>query len=85
MVVTVNDRPSCSRYPNIIDLSKIAFQELASTSAGRIQDVTLALLGKNIGSFPKKTFYEDSFANLNIQLTTAISNTYFTNDSILIR
>lgn len=46
-LVRVNDRPNCSRYPNIIDLSKKSFSLFAPLSTGRIQSVevdTLATL-----------------------------------------
>lgn len=84
-VVTVNDRPNCSRYPDVIDLSRRAFEIFSPTSVGRIYDAGLTLLGKNVNSFPKKSFDKDTFANLGVKLTNSISNTYFTDDSILIR
>lgn len=84
-MVTVNDRPNCSRYPDIIDLSRRAFEVFAPTSVGRITEVNLTLLGKNVNSFPKKNFRENTFANLGVRLTNTVSNTYFTDDSILIR
>lgn len=36
VVVKVNDRPSCSKHPDIVDLTTTAFQSLAPISKGRI-------------------------------------------------
>lgn len=57
----------------------------APTSVGRITEVSLSLLGKNERSFPKRDLSEGTFSDLGIRLTKSISNTYFTEDSVLIQ
>jgi uncharacterized protein YkwD len=84
-VVTINDRPNCRKHPEIIDLSRRAFEIFAPTSVGRISDTDLSIIGKNVNSFPKKNLDRNTFANLGIRLTSDLSNTYFTDESILIQ
>jgi rare lipoprotein A (peptidoglycan hydrolase) len=36
LIVKANDRPNCSKYPNVVDLSSSAFKVLAPLSKGRL-------------------------------------------------
>ncbi len=85
LVATINDRPNCSRYPDIIDLSRAGFQIFAPTSVWRISDVSLNPIGKNTDSFQKKNLTKNTFASLGVELSTWLSNTYFTWDAILVK
>ncbi len=84
MVVTLNDRPNCSRYPDLIDFSSSAFQVFAPTSKGKISGIDAKVIGYRSVSVAKKTFENDVFKYLGIELIRPISNTYFTRENILI-
>jgi Lytic transglycolase/Cysteine-rich secretory protein family len=83
-VVTLNDRPNCSRYPNLVDLSKNAFSYFWNLSQGKLSEVQVTPLIENIGNFPKTNIVSDSFAKLGVKVFTPLSNTYFAGDHILI-
>lgn len=36
VIVKANDRPNCSKFPNVVDLSKVAFEKLGNISTGRL-------------------------------------------------
>ena len=48
IVVSANDRPNCSRYPEVIDLSREAFRTLAPLSTGRIAGVSVTPIGPTV-------------------------------------
>ena len=83
-VVTINDRPNCSKNSESIDLSKSVFELFAPISRWRISDMNVSMIGKNELNFPKKVFENTVFSPLWIILSTKLSNTYFAGDSILI-
>ena len=41
IVATIDDRPNCSKYPNLVDLSRTVFQVFSPTRVGNISDVFL--------------------------------------------
>ncbi len=84
MVVNLNDRPNCNRFPDVIDLSKSAFQIFSPLSVGRFTDINATLIGENSFHFGKKSFSSDTFSPFNIILTRPLSNSYFTSDGIVI-
>lgn len=84
-VATINDRPNCSRYPEVVDLSRVGFQIFAPISAWRIGDISLTPIGTNTDSFQKKNLAKDTFVPLGVEVSTTLSNTYFTWDSILVK
>lgn len=84
MVVTLNDRPNCSRHPDVIDLSQSAFEVFAPLSRGRIQDIDAQVIGYRNVSVSKKTFDTEVFSDFSVELSRPLSNTYFTKESILL-
>jgi rare lipoprotein A len=83
VVVTLNDRPNCKKYPDIIDLSKSAFLPFDTLWTWRVKNVWVQILAS--GSLPKREIYsENTFMSLGVSLSQKIANTYFTEDGILI-
>ncbi len=84
IVVEANDRPNCSKYPNVIDLSREAFRTLAPLSVGRISPVSVTPIGW--APMTAKGFLpRDAFAHLGVLLTIDIPTILFTSDTIEIR
>jgi hypothetical protein len=83
-VVTLNDRPNCSIHTDIVDLSKSAFELFSPLSRWRISEVSVSPIGENTNRIIKKNFDTGVFSSLWVYFTTALSNTYFAGDSILI-
>lgn len=83
-VVTLNDRPNCSRHSDVIDLSRSVFEAFAPTSVWRMTDVSVTPIWKNESNLPKKTFRLTAFSDLGVVLSKYISNTYFIGESILL-
>lgn len=81
VIVKVNDRPNCKRYPNIIDLTTSAFNTLAPVSRGKIAG-SVVPLGSVNKSYTKQYLATDSFASLGITLDTKIPNTYLLNETL---
>ena len=75
-LVRVNDRPNCSRYPNIIDLSKKSFSLFAPLSTGRIQSVEVDTLA---------TLNPSYFRDLWVELSPDTPSVYFAGDGTEIR
>lgn len=84
MVVTLNDRPNCSRYPDLIDFSRSAFEIFAPTSRGKISGIDSKVIGYRSVAVAKKTFENSIFADLGVELIRPISNTYFTRENLLL-
>ena len=84
IVVDANDRPSCARYPQVIDLSREAFRTLAPLSVGRLSSVSVTPIGwaaKTAKGFLPK----NAFAHLHIALDSSIPTVLFSGESIEIR
>jgi len=80
IIVKVNDRPNCSKYPNVTDLSKTAFGTVGKLSSGRLQ-WTFNTLGTVSKSYIKETLPSATFADLWISLSSHIPNTYLKNET----
>ncbi len=80
VVVKANDRPNCSRYPNVIDLSTTAFQTIGNLSSGRLQGTT-NILGMVSADYTKQMIPSDTFVSLGIKLDSNIPNTYLQNET----
>lgn len=81
MVVTIDDRPNCTRSANMIDLSSSAFSVFAPLSVGRISDVSAVPLGIKTGNFIKRNLSQKEFSALGIELSKPIANTYFSGET----
>jgi uncharacterized protein YkwD len=82
-VVTLNDRPNCLRYPDIIDLSKNSFSYFWDIRQGRLTWIQVTPLIPNEDNFPKRILPIDIFAKLGIKLKSNFSSTYFAWDHVL--
>ena len=85
VVLTINDRPNCTRHPNTLDLSKIAFSSFAPLSTGRIDGISIHELPKSTLQFNKSIFSQYDFSEFSVELNSHISNTYFAGESIRLR
>ena len=82
-VVRANDRPNCTKYPNLIDLSRSAFELFSSTISWKISDLSVDILGPVWKDDQMKWFiYESTFSNLWIILDTPFPNIFFSWDGI---
>lgn len=81
VVVKVNDRPSCSRHPDIVDLSTSAFQALAPLSKGRLKG-SFEVLGQTPSGYRKEPLSASAFSGLGIKLDEKIPNTYLVGETI---
>lgn len=81
VVVKVNDRPSCSRHPDIVDLSTSAFQTLAPLSKGRLKG-SFEVLGQTPAGYRKEPLSTSAFSELGIKLGEKIPNTYLVGETI---
>ena len=82
VVVDANDRPNCSKYPQIIDLSSEAFRLFAPLSAWRVPDVSVTVMG-NAPTQSSKTFLSsDTFRHLWILLTNNVPTVVFSSNTI---
>ncbi|GAB0174887.1 MAG: hypothetical protein HHAS10_07660 [Candidatus Altimarinota bacterium] len=82
VVVELNDRPNCSRYPEVIDLSRRAFQVFAPLSAGRVEALNVTPIGTAPMGQTKGFLPSDSFRHLGVTLTNDIPNILFSGDTI---
>lgn len=73
VVLHINDRPNCNRYPNVLDLTRRAFTLFAPETTGRIPSLSVNTLD---------TFREDRFSSLGILLNRALPRVYFAGESI---
>lgn len=84
VVVTLNDRPNCRKYPDVIDLSRIAFEPFASFSKGRVTDVSVVSFGTK-SVFQKKMYPQSIFQEQNVLLKQNFANIYFADEAFLIQ
>ena len=81
IVVKANDRPNCTKFPNIIDLSREAFRTLGSLTLWRISDISVT----PIGWAPKSAkwfFASDVFSHLGVILDSQVPTVLFAGDGI---
>ncbi len=84
IVVKVNDRPNCTKHPNLVDLSTIAFDFLAKRYTGKKPGEYLELW-KVDKDYYKKYLSLDSFKDYWLILEENIPNIYFINEWISIK
>ena len=82
MVVDLNDRPSCSRFPQIVDLSTEAFLKFAPLSRGRVDGVSVTPMGVAPTDRAKTFLAPDTFKHLSVTLTSKIPTILFSGDTI---
>ena len=63
VIVKASDRPNCSKYPEVTDLSKTAFATIGNLSSGRLQG-TIVPLGIAPKNYTKMLLPSDIFENL---------------------
>ncbi len=85
IVIKANDRPNCTRYPNVIDFSRSVFSLFAPTSLGRISDVQVTDIGVAPADHVKWLFPKDIFSHLGVNLISSVPNILFINQGIEIR
>lgn len=80
LLVKVNDRPSCTRFPNLIDLSTNAFDPLFRRYAGKQkwEYIELQAIGKD---YYKRYIPTDFFKNSWINLISKTPNTFLSNET----
>ncbi len=81
VIVKVNDRPNCSKHPDIVDLTKTAFSTLAPLSKGRLKG-SFVPLGKVSNNIVKEYLPMNYFANLGIEIDPGIPNLYLPNETL---
>lgn len=81
VIVKLNDRPNCTKHPNLTDLTTTAFKIIGKISSGRLQGTvnTLGVVSKN---YTKKIVSPNTFGELGISLDTNIPNTYLKNETL---
>lgn len=77
VIAKLNDRPNCTKYPNLVDLSKAAFSALGKPAS----EGSMTILGTVPKAYIKKTLPIDAFSSLGIALDSDIPNTYLKNET----
>ena len=80
LLVKVNDRPSCSRFPNLIDMSTLAFDFLAQRYQGT-KKWEYKELTKVDSDYYKQYIPENFFNDSHVFLNKKIPNTYIANET----
>ncbi|MCK9271985.1 hypothetical protein M0P65_00365 [Candidatus Gracilibacteria bacterium] len=80
LLVKVNDRPSCTRFPNLIDLSTNAFDPLYRRYAGKQKGeyIELQAIGKD---YYKRYIPVDFFKNAGISVSYKTPNSFIGNET----
>jgi len=81
LLVKVNDRPNCSRFPDIIDLTHTAFDYLYARYEWK-QKAEYVVLWKIYDDYYKMHVPNDYFFTANISLQWKIPNSYLYNESM---
>jgi rare lipoprotein A len=82
VVVDLNDRPSCSRFPQIVDLSTAAFKKFSPLTIWRVDGVRVTPMGPAPTDRAKSFLSSDTFQHLSITLTNQIPTILFSGDTI---
>ena len=83
VVVKVNDRPSCSKHPDIVDLTTTAFRSLAPLSKGRLSG-SFETLGMAPSGYRKEPVSTGAFSDLGIKFDENVPNTYLPGETFRI-
>ncbi len=81
LIVKINDRPNCTKYPRLTDLTTTGFRILWNISSGKIPG-SIHPLGPVWKNYVKKTIPTDTFTSLGITLDANIPNTYLQNETL---
>jgi uncharacterized protein YkwD len=82
--VKLNDRPNCTRHPDIIDLTRTAFSTLAPLSRGKIAG-SFTSLGVLPSGVTKQYLPTDFFSPLGINLAPNTPNLYALGETLVIK
>jgi uncharacterized protein YkwD len=85
VVVTLTDRPNCTRYTDRIDLSSSVFSLFEPLSQGIIPDISAVPLWVKTGKFVKRNISQKEFKHLWIELKDVLGNIYFSGDTVNIQ
>jgi rare lipoprotein A len=77
VVVDANDRPNCSKYPQVIDFSRDVFALFAPLSSGRISDMQVTDIWPTSTDLTKWFFPRDVFTHLDVTLISSIPTVLF--------
>lgn len=80
VIVKLNDRPNCTKYPNLTDLTSIAFGKIGKISSGKVAGVSNAL-GTVSKTYVKKSIPVGVFKDLGVTVDDNIPNTYLKNET----
>lgn len=83
VIVKANDRPSCSKHPDIVDLTTAAFRSLAPLSKGRLSG-SFETLGMAPSGYRKEPVSTDAFSDLGIKFDENVPNTYLPGETFRI-
>lgn len=81
VVVKINDRPNCSKHPDIVDLSTSAFQSLAPLSRGKLAG-SFEMLGSAPSGYVKRDVPTAVFMELGVKLDSGIPNAYLPGETL---
>lgn len=81
VVVKVNDRPSCSKHPDIVDLTTTAFRSLAPLSKGRLSG-SFETLGMAPSGYRKENVSTAAFSDLGVKFDENVPNTYLPGETL---
>ncbi|EKE28083.1 MAG: hypothetical protein ACD_3C00104G0003 [uncultured bacterium (gcode 4)] len=84
MIVKVNDRPNCVRFPNLIDLSTISFDFLFARYKWK-QDWEYVELWSVPWDYYKQYLPKGTFEDYSISLLWNLPNTYLQNETLNIK
>ncbi|MDD2486891.1 MAG: hypothetical protein PHS92_00775 [Candidatus Gracilibacteria bacterium] len=81
LLVKVNDRPNCSRFPNLVDMTTTSFDFLTKRFQGT-KKAEFIEVSKVPGNYYKAYIKEDFFSKANVNLNQKIPNSYMVNETL---
>lgn len=83
VIVKANDRPNCTKHPDIVDLTRTGFTTMAPLSRGRLAG-SVNPLGTVSTDLVKEYISPDYFETVGIRLDANIPNMYLPNETLRI-
>ncbi len=84
VTVKLNDRPNCTKHPDIVDLTRTAFTSLGRLSQGRLNGSFIPLEVLPTG-LTKEYLPIDFFAPLGVTISPETPNIYLPGDTLILR
>ncbi|MDD2566249.1 MAG: hypothetical protein PHZ26_05740 [Candidatus Gracilibacteria bacterium] len=81
LIVKVNDRPNCERFPNLIDMTTTAFDYFSARYIGKAEGEYIEL-GTSLKDYYKMYFPTDIYNDEGIVLQNKTPNSYLLNETI---